>query len=287
MSPTLPALSRWGPLVELALAEDTGPGDVTSELTISPTSRGRAVLEAREPLVVCGVHVAREVFLRIDPAVDFEQSASDGSTLEPGAPIAFATGSLRSILVAERTALNFLSRMCGVASHTRRFVEAVAGTRTAIVDTRKTMPGWRVLDKYAAAVGGAVNHRFGLFDGILVKDNHVQAAGGIEPAVKAARTHAPVHLRVQIEVQSQDEAGHAVAAGADFLLIDNCTPEVVEGIVARFGDRAILEASGGIDLDNVRRYAETGVHRVSIGALTHSAPGADVALEIDPGAVGR
>jgi len=190
-------------------------------------------------------------------------------------------GPLSSILVGERTALNFLSRMCGVASYTRCFVEAVVGTRAAIVDTRKTLPGWRALDKYAVSVGGGINHRFGLFDGILLKDNHIAAAGGVEAAVKAALTSAPAGLRVQVEVQSEAEAEAACGAGADFLLVDNCPPDQVAAIVRNLGDRAVLEASGGMTLDNVRAYAETGVHRISVGALTHSAPQSDLALEID------
>jgi nicotinate-nucleotide pyrophosphorylase (carboxylating) len=170
-----------------------------------------------------------------------------------------------------------------VATHTRTFVDAVAGTGARIVDTRKTLPGWRVLDKYATAVGGAVNHRVGLFDGILLKDNHVALAGGIAAAVKAARATAPANLRIQVEVESEEDALAALEAGAGFLLLDNRTPQELERIVARVGERAILEASGGVGLDNVREVAETGVHRISIGALTHSAPGVDVALEVRPG----
>jgi nicotinate-nucleotide pyrophosphorylase (carboxylating) len=190
------------------------------------------------------------------------------------------SGSLRGILMAERTALNFLMRLCGISTFTRRFVDAVAGTNCQIIDTRKTLPGWRVLDKYATAVGGARNHRGGLSDGILLKDNHIAAAGGVEPAVKNALAAAPANLRVQVEVESEADAHVAIEAGADFLLLDNWAPDVMAQAVPRLRERALLEASGGIDLGNVRAYAETGIARISIGALTHSAPAADVALEL-------
>ncbi len=187
---------------------------------------------------------------------------------------------MRTILTGERTALNFMTRLCGISSWSARFVEAVAGTGARILDTRKTMPGWRSLDKYAVCVGGAENHRVGLFDGILLKDNHLALAGGVVPAVKAALRAAPQNIRVQVEVESEQDAVAAVEAGADFLLLDNRSVEQTRSIVERLGGRAILESSGGIDLDNVRSYAETGVHRISIGALTHSAPAADLAMEI-------
>ncbi len=178
-------------------------------------------------------------------------------------------------------------RLCGIATFTRRFVEAVEGTGAAIVDTRKTLPGWRDLDKYATAVGGAVNHRVGLFDGILLKDNHIAVAGGVTLAVKAALANAPAGLRVQVEVESLEAAQAAVDAGCDFLLLDNQTPDEARAIVAALDGRATLEISGGVGLDNVRAMAETGVQRISIGALTHSAPAADVALEITPDGVPR
>ena len=192
-------------------------------------------------------------------------------------------GPLHGILAGERTALNFLGRMCGVASWTGRFVEAVAGTGAHIVDTRKTLPGWRCLDKYAVAVGGGVNHRTGLYDGILLKDNHVALAGGVALAVKCAREAAPAHLPIQVEVESEEQAVAAVEAGANFLLLDNRSPKEMRRIAARLAGRAVLEASGGVVLENVRAIAESGVQRISIGALTHSAPAVDVALEIDSG----
>jgi len=297
-APVLPPAPSWHPLVALALSEDVGTGDITTRLSIPAEARGRARIEARQPMVVCGLAVGEEVFRRAGRDVAYRPRHRDGEVVEPGEVLVELEGALCEIMVAERTTLNFVSRLSGISTLTRRYVEAVSGTRARIVDTRKTLPGWRVLDKYAVAVGGGENHRVGLFDGILLKDNHVAAAGGIEPAVKAALSAAPANLRVQVEVQSAGEVAAAAEAGADFLLLDNQTPEEVAAIVAEWGDRLLLEASGGIHLDNVRAYAETGVHRISIGALTHSAPSCDVALELDgepdqapgepePGAVAR
>jgi nicotinate-nucleotide pyrophosphorylase (carboxylating) len=281
----MPPRGRWLPLVELALDEDIGPGDVTSRVSLEPEAEGRARIEARDDLTVCGLPVAREVFHQVDARIEFAARAREGESVTAGAALADLAGPMRSVLTAERTALNFLGRMCGIATWTARFVEAVRGTETAIVDTRKTLPGWRALDKYAVATGGGVNHRIGLYDGVLLKDNHIAAAGGVEAAVKSALARAPANLRIQVEVESEEQAAAAVEAGAEFLLLDNMSPDAIRPIVQRFGGRAVLEASGGIVLGNVREYAETGIHRVSIGALTHSPPAADVALEVVPGGV--
>jgi len=283
--PPFPSPRNWRSLLELALAEDLGSGDATTPLVVAEASRGRARIEARERLVVCGLPIAAAVFEAVDPTLRFESVRQESDWAEPGAPLAFVSGSLRAILAAERTALNFLGRLCGVASTARRYVAAVEGTGARIVDTRKTLPGWRALDKYAAAVGGALNHRTGLFDGILLKDNHVALAGGVALAVKTARAAAPPGLRIQVEVESEADAVAAVEAGADFLLLDNCTVPQLRAICARVADRALLEASGGVRLENVREIAETGVSRISIGRITHSAPAADVALEIDTGGI--
>jgi nicotinate-nucleotide pyrophosphorylase (carboxylating) len=280
--PALPPEHTWRGLLELALAEDIGPGDATTPLVVEEGRAGEAAIEARESLVVCGLGVAAAVFRALDPALAFRPLARDGVRARPGEPLAHVAGALRGILAGERTALNFLSRMCGVASWTRRFVDAVEGTGARIVDTRKTLPGWRALDKYAVAVGGGLNHRKGLYDAILLKDNHVALAGGVALAVKSARAAAPAHLTIQVEVESEEEAVAAVEAGAESLLLDNRSPEEMRRIAERLAGRAVLEASGGVVLENVRAIAESGVQRVSIGALTHSAPGADVALEIQP-----
>jgi nicotinate-nucleotide pyrophosphorylase (carboxylating) len=277
----LPPRSRWGPLLEAAIAEDLGSGDITSQITFGPSETATARIEARQALVVCGLPIATAVFEHVDPALENEALRTEGACAAPYDRLLLVRGPIRSLLAAERTALNFLGRLAGIASHTRRFVEAIAGTRARIVDTRKTLPGWRALDKYAVAIGGGTNHRMGLYDGILLKDNHIAAAGGIETAVARALSEAPPGLRVQVEVQSEDEARAAIAAGADFLLLDNMTPDETARIVERCGELAELESSGGITLENVRAYAEAGVHRISIGALTHSAPNADVSLEIE------
>lgn len=279
-APALPPRASWWPLLERALAEDLGPGDATSAATIAEDARGEAVIEAREALVVCGLPIAEAVFAALDPTLATTREWREGEARERDLPILSVRGSLRSILAAERTALNFLQRLCGVATWTRRFVHAVEGTGCRVLDTRKTLPGWRVLDKYATAVGGAASHRMGLFDAVLIKDNHVAAAGGVAAAVRAARAAAPPGLRLQVEVESAEQAEEALAAGAEWLLLDNRSPEELRALAARFRDRAVLEASGGVTLANVRAFAESGVHYVSSGALTHSAPAADLALEI-------
>jgi len=289
--PALPPPSRWLPLVRAALAEDVGSGDVTSEFVLPRGHTLRAVIEAREALVVCGLPMASAVFEELG-GVEVSGPREDGEHAAPGDPLLLLEGSSRAILAGERTALNLLARTCGVASFARRCVEAVAGTGVDIVDTRKTLPGWRALDKYAVAVGGAANHRAGLYDAILIKDNHIAAAGGVAAAVKAARGSAPRHLWLQVEVESLEDAEAALDAGADSLLLDNQSVDQLSALAARFRDRTVLEASGGIGLAELRAVAETGVHRISMGALTHSAPGVDVALEVvgagraRPGAAG-
>jgi nicotinate-nucleotide pyrophosphorylase (carboxylating) len=279
-APALPPASTWMPLVARALEEDVGTGDVTTNAVVPARARGEALVVARRALVACGLPVADAVFAAVDPSLHVERVGVEGEATEGDLPLLRVAGSLRAILVAERAALNFLARLCGVATFTRRFVHAVEGTGCVVVDTRKTLPGWRVLDKYATAVGGALSHRMGLFDAVLVKDNHIAAAGGVAAAVAAVRAHAPPHLRVQVEVESEADAEAALAAGAEWLLLDNRSIDELRDLAKRFGDRAVLEASGGVTLESVRAVAQTGVHRVSIGALTHSAPGADVALDV-------
>jgi nicotinate-nucleotide pyrophosphorylase (carboxylating) len=279
--PPLPPAHTWAPLVELALAEDVRSGDITSRLVIDADARGRGRIEARAELVICGLEIAADVFGAVDPECELEPLAADGLAVSDGDVLARVHGPLRGVLAGERTALNFVQHLSGVATLTARYVAAVAGTEARILDTRKTLPGWRALEKYAVACGGGENHRFALDDAILLKDNHVAAAGGVALAVKAARAGAPSHLQIQVEVESLDDARTASEAGADSLLLDNRSPEEVRRIVLELGGRTTLEASGGITLANVREYAETGVHRISIGALTHSAPAADVALELE------
>ena len=267
------------PLVARALDEDLGAGDVTSEALIDADALGEAIVEARQPLRVCGLPVAAAVFQAVDASLAVEHVAREASDVETG-PLLRVAGNLRAILAGERTALNFLMRMCGVATWTRRFAAELGDLPCRVVDTRKTLPGWRCLDKYATAVGGAENHRRGLYDALLLKDTHRAALGDVAEAFRRARRNAPSHLRIQVEVESERDAAAAVEAGADWLLLDNCDLATLERIAQRFGKRALLEASGGVRLDSLRAIAETGVARVSIGALTHSAPAADVALEL-------
>jgi nicotinate-nucleotide pyrophosphorylase (carboxylating) len=279
----LPPSADWQTLLDLALVEDIGSGDLTSELVIDADREGRARIEAREKMIVCGLPIIREVFNRIDPTlqVDSAADATDGAPVDAGSVLMRISGRYASILTAERTALNFLGRLCGIATQTKRLVDLVADLSVDLVDTRKTTPGWRVLEKYAVAVGGGINHRVGLYDALLVKDNHIAAAGGLEQAVQRAITKAPDGIAVQIEVESEKMADRAVELGCRFLLLDNLDPETIRRIVARHAAEVVLEASGGIGPTNLRDYAETGVARISMGALTHSVRSIDVALEID------
>ena len=274
---SLPPRATWLWLVEAALAEDLGPGDATSLALLGPGDRGAAVLEARAEIVVSGLELAREVFAQ--RGVECELVASDGDLAEPKAPLARVRGAAQGILEAERTALNFVQRLSGIATLTRRFCLEVRGTQAEIVDTRKTTPGFRTLEKYAVRCGGGRNHRIALYDGILIKDNHIAAVGSVGAAVARAREHGSRHLRVRVEVESLAQAREALDAGADALLVDNQPPAVIRAIVAEARPRARVEASGGVTLDSVGTIARTGVDEISVGALTHSATAADVALE--------
>jgi nicotinate-nucleotide pyrophosphorylase (carboxylating) len=272
-----PPRATWVWLVEAALAEDLGPGDATSLALLSPDATGEARLEARQSLVVAGLEVAREVFAQ--RGVEVEPLADDGAEAEAGDVLARVRGTARGILEAERTALNFLQRLSGIATQTRRFRQAVRGTRAQIVDTRKTTPGWRSLEKWAVRCGGGRNHRMALYDGILIKDNHIAAVGGVCAAVTRARQRGSRHLKIRCEVESVAQAEEALAAGADALLVDNQPPDVIAKIVGLAAGRALVEASGGVTLESVGAIARTGVDEISVGALTHSAPAADLALE--------
>lgn len=278
-----PKIGDWTTLLDLALSEDIGPGDLTSTLVIEADREGQARIEARGEMIVCGLPILREVFARVDPDLEIESddAADEGTRVEAGQVLMRVRGRYASILTAERTALNFLGRLCGIATQTRTLVDRVADLSVDLVDTRKTTPGWRVLEKYAVATGGGLNHRVGLYDAVLVKDNHIAAAGSLDLAVERALSKAPDGVAVQIEVESEEMADRAIELGASFLLIDNLDPSTTARIVARHGQNVILESSGGIGPDNLRAFAETGVARISMGALTHSVASADVALEID------
>jgi nicotinate-nucleotide pyrophosphorylase (carboxylating) len=267
--------------VEAFLNEDIGHGDITTELVVDPDVQGAARIEARETFVVAGLDAARTCFEILDGSIRWEASVPEGSRVGPGEVIARIHGPLAVLLTGERTALNLLARLSAIATLTARFVAAIEGTDARIIDTRKTTPGMRILEKAAVRTGGGGNHRFGLDDGILIKDNHVRAAGGVSEAVKRARNAAPHGLVVEVEVTTLEELDEALAAGAPAILLDNMDPGTVRRAVERARGEAVIEASGGIDLDNVHAYADAGVDLISIGALTHSAGSVDVSLEIE------
>lgn len=265
-------------VVLAALAEDIGAGDVTTEATVPADAVGSAELLVKEAGVVCGLSVAETAFRALDPELRFDALATDGGHLEAPAVVARLTGSERAILTAERVALNFLGRLSGIATLTRRYVDAVEGTGAAVLDTRKTTPGLRALEKDAVVAGGGRNHRFGLDDAVLIKDNHLRAAGSIAAAVTLVR--AATDLPVEVECETLVQVGEALAAGVDAILLDNMTLEELQEAVALVDGRARLEASGGVTLETIRAIAETGVDEISVGALTHSARSLDVSLEL-------
>jgi nicotinate-nucleotide pyrophosphorylase (carboxylating) len=268
--------------VRAALREDLGrAGDLTTDAIVPADAQGTGRIVAREPGVVSGLFVVERVFAVLDPRVHVASAVADGDRVSQGTVVATVSGPLRALLTGERTALNLISRLSGVATATSRLVEAVAGTRATIVDTRKTTPGMRALEKAAVRDGGGANHRFGLDDAILIKDNHVAVAGGVTAAIEAARRHAGHLVKIEVEVDTLAQLDEALAARADVVLLDNFTLEQLREAVARTGNRALLEASGRIDAATVRAVAETGVDLISSGALTHSARILDFGFDID------
>ncbi|MEA2364178.1 MAG: hypothetical protein QOD71_3323 [Thermoleophilaceae bacterium] len=268
-------------IIDRALAEDVGEGDLTTAAVVEPGARARARIYQKAPGAPAGLRVAEKVFERVDPELRWHAHAEEGEWSE-GGMLAELAGSAGSILAAERVALNFLGRLSGIATLTARYVDAVAGTGVQILDTRKTTPGLRVLEKEAVRVGGGVSHRNGLFDAILVKENHSALAGGVAVAARLALEAAPPGIPVEVECATLEDVVGALDAGASRLLLDNMTPEQLSGAVELAGKRAQLEASGGITLETIRAVAETGVDYISVGALTHSAPALDVSLLLEP-----
>jgi nicotinate-nucleotide pyrophosphorylase (carboxylating) len=271
-------------LIDAALAEDVGAGDFTSLWTVPDDRRAIARIVAKASGVIAGTEVAAEVFRRVDPSLAVHVDAGDGTAVEPGDPVMRAEGSARSLLTAERTALNFLQRLSGVATVTRRYVREVGGTGARVIDTRKTTPGMRLLEKAAVVAGGGANHRVGLHDMVMIKDNHIAAAGGITAAVNAVRARNDRGLRVEVETTTLDEVREALAAGVDRIMFDNMTPEMMAQAVdlVRSADpRPETEVSGGITLETILAFARTGVDFVSVGALTHSAPALDLSLRLE------
>lgn len=270
-------------IIRLALAEDVGSGDLTTSLVVPPSMPAQAEIVAKQDLVAAGLEAARLTFETVDTAVDFDPLVADGDQAVSGQVLVRLAGPAASILTAERVALNFLMHLSGVATLTARFVNAVKPHRVRIVDTRKTTPGWRVLEKAAVRAGGGENHRLGLFDGILIKDNHIAAAGTVTAAVTRAKKGAPHTMKVEVEVSDLPGLEEAIAAEADVVLLDNMNLDQLRQAVTLTKGRVLLEASGGINLENVAQVAATGVDIISIGALTHSAPAADMSLKFNLG----
>lgn len=265
-------------IIRTALQEDIGLGDVTTLATIAPDTLAQAQLVAKEDFVLSGISVAKKVFQIIDPQVAFEKIREDGHRIRRGEVLAWIRGNAAVLLQGERVALNLLQRMSGIATLTSKFVAAVEGTGAVIVDTRKTTPGLRVLDKYSVRMGGGKNHRTSLYDGVLIKENHIAAAGGITTAIERARKHVPHTLRIEVETRDLEEVREALEAGADIILLDNMDLDTLRAAVALIGGKALAEASGGVNLDTVRDIAQTGVDLISVGALTHSCKAVDISM---------
>lgn len=282
-----PSLSRIKSVVVKALEEDLGQGDITTESLISPQLMGKASLLVKSRGVLAGIQVAEMAFVQVDHSIRFDRLSQDGMPVEPGDRVATITGKVASILKAERVALNFLQHLSGVATETSKYVEAVSGTSAKILDTRKTTPGLRLFEKYAVKMGGGQNHRAGLGDQVLIKDNHLEALHSeditLGDAVRKARENTPLTVTIEVEVETVKQAKEAVAAGADIVLLDNMSVDEMKRAVKAVKGYTLTEASGGITLDNVHAVAKTGVDFISIGALTHSARALDISLELEIG----
>ena len=280
MAVSAPAPTVLAEIVRRALLEDIGRGDITTEACVDPTIEGEAAIVAREPLVVCGLPVVEEVYAQVDLLVDVDLHATDGEAVERHAKLASLRGPAASMLIGERVALNFLQRLCGVATMTHRFVDALpSGSRTRITDTRKTTPGLRALERYAVRCGGGHNHREDLGAAVLIKDNHIAAAGGVRRAVELAKARAPHTSRVECEVDSQRQLDEALAAGADIVMLDNFSDEQVKAAVTDVDGRALIEVSGGISLDRIPTLGALDIDLISVGALTHSCPSCDLGVD--------
>ncbi|SME97431.1 carboxylating nicotinate-nucleotide diphosphorylase [Pseudobacteriovorax antillogorgiicola] len=269
------------PIISRALEEDWGYGDWTTDICVGSDKFSSAKIIAKEECIACGMDVARAVFLKVDPSLDVQIKVENGQALSNRQTMMEISGRARSILKGERVALNLMGRMCGIASITREFVSQLEGTRTQLLDTRKTTPGLRILEKFATVVGGARNHRFGLCDGVIVKENHIRAAGGIKAAVSSLLESLPPTIKVEVETTNQDEVQEAIEAGADIIMLDNMSPEAMKQAVAFVNGRALLEASGNVRISNIKEVASTGVDFVSTSAIIHSARWSDLSLLFD------
>ena len=267
-------------LIEIALKEDIGPGDITTDNLIDPQLKGKGIIIAKEPLVVAGLDVAKQVFQYLDSEVIFISDYNDGDVVKNGNTLANVNGRLRALLSGERTALNFLQHLSGISTLVRSYVSELSHKNIRLVDTRKTTPGWRVLEKYAVRVGGAYNHRIGLYDGVLIKDNHIAAFGGIKKAIDHIRTQISHLLKIEVEVSNLDQVKEALAANADVIMLDNMTIKQIKEATAFIDKRAVVELSGGITKGDLKSLADTGVDIISVGALTHSARCVDISMQI-------
>lgn len=270
--------SRVDRIIEYALREDLGDGDVTTNSLATEKEDSKAVIRAKAKGVIAGLPIAKRVFQKLDPTVVCVDNIGDGEDIKPGDILSEINGGTRALLSGERLALNILQRLSGIATLTSKYVKAVEGLPVKILDTRKTAPGLRILDKYAVSVGGGFNHRFGLFDGVLIKDNHIAIAGGIQEAVAVIRKKYKQKYKIEVETSDLEQVKEALIAGADIIMLDNMSPEQMKKAVRLIDRNALVEASGGINLKNVRGVAETGVDFISVGALTHSAPALDIGL---------
>ena len=267
-------------IIEHALAEDIGSGDITTDAIIPETSTSSAVMLAKQELVLAGLEVSREVFIHLDPAIQFTPYARDGERMRAGTEIARLSGSTRTLLMGERVALNLLQHMSGIATLTAQYVDTIKGTKAVVLDTRKTLPGLRQLEKYAVRMGGGQNHRFGLYDGVLIKDNHIAVCGGITEPVEKVRKRASHSHKIEVETKTLEEVREALAEKADIIMLDNMQIDTMQEAVKVINGRALVEASGNVTLDTIRAIAETGVDFISSGSLTHSAPAADISMKI-------
>lgn len=270
-------------LIDLALLEDIGPGDITSEGLIDDSEMGRAVIVAKQEFVLAGIDVAQRVFSKVDADIEVVSYFSDGNMIKKGDTILKAKGSMVSLLKAERTALNFLQRLCGTATNSRKYAKKLEKyENVAVADTRKTTPGFRVLEKYAVFVGGASNHRTGLYDGVLIKDNHIEAAGSISKAVSSLRKKVSHLVKIEVEVKNLEEVKEALEVGADVIMLDNMNLEQIKESVDLINKRAVVEVSGNVTLERLEELAKTGVDIISCGALTHQAVSVDISMSLTP-----
>jgi len=273
-------LSQIDKIIDTALEEDLGPGDITTSAIIDPSTKGEARILAKEDIILAGIEIFSRVFSRLDPEIVVEHTYHDGDVVPNGDDIGIVRGSMRGILSGERTALNFLQHLSGIATLTRTYIEKIDPSSVRVIDTRKTTPGLRILEKYAVRMGGGFNHRFGLFDGILIKDNHIAAAGSISEALAKIKEKLPHTLKIEVEVDDIKGVEEAIGAGVDAILLDNMSVKEMKKSVSIAGGRVLLEASGGITLESIWDISETGVNLISVGAITHSARSVNISLEV-------